>query len=112
MRDLLARHATLERCLVSGDDPAAPHVGPALEVFSRAFLAADVRAFFPRGRLSRGYRHLFPMPSTGGPCKRLHLFLRWMVRREAPDFGLWTPVSPSRLRVPGRPNIEKLRRRV
>ena len=32
----------------------------------------------------------FRCPSAGGPCKRLHLFLRWMVRREPPDFGLWT----------------------
>ena len=27
---------------------------------------ADVRALSPRGRLSRGYRHLFPLPSVGG----------------------------------------------
>lgn len=23
------------------------------------------------------------------PCKRICMFLRWMVRREAPDFGIW-----------------------
>jgi uncharacterized protein (TIGR02757 family) len=112
MRDLLARHGTLERCFVAGDDPAAPHVGPALERFSRAFLDADVCRLFPRGRLSRGYRHLFPLPSTGGPCKRLHLFLRWMVRREVPDFGLWTMVSPSRLLVPVDTHIENMSRAI
>ena len=102
LRDVLARHGTLERCFVAGDEPGAPHIGPALERFARAFLDADVRALFPRGRLSRGYRHLFPLPSVGGPCKRLHLFLRWMVRRETPDFGLWTSVSPARLLMPDR----------
>src|ERR671922_934075 len=88
-RELLARYGSLEKCFVAGDpDPAGP-IGPALERFARAFLDADVRELFPRGRLSRGYRHLFPLPSAGGPCKRLHLFLRWMVRREPPDLGLW-----------------------
>ena len=65
-------------------------LAPALEAFARAFLEAELDAVFPGGRLSRGYRHLFPLPSVGGPCKRLHLFLRWMIRREPPDFGLWT----------------------
>ena len=36
-----------------------------------------------------------------GPCKRLHLFLRWMVRREPPDFGLWTRRAPRRAADPG-----------
>ena len=95
-RDLLARFGTLEKCFLAGDpDPAGP-IGPTLERFARAFLEADLREVFPRGRISRGYRHLFPLPSLGGPCKRLHLYLRWMVRREPPDFGLWTSVSPAR----------------
>ena len=112
LREVLARHGTLERCFAAGDEPGARHVGPALERFARAFLEADVRTVFPRGRLSRGYRHLFPLPSTGGPCKRLHLFLRWMVRRETPDFGLWTTVSPSRLLVPIDTHIENMSRAI
>jgi len=111
-REILARHGTLERCFVAGDDPAAPHVGPALERFARAFLDADVRALFPRGRLSRGYRHLFPLPSVGGPCKRLHLFLRWMVRRETPDFGLWTTLAPARLLMPIDTHVENMSRAI
>jgi uncharacterized protein (TIGR02757 family) len=112
MRDILARHGTLERSFLAGDDPSALHVGPALERFSRSFLDADLRCVFPRGRLSRGYRHLFPLPSTGGPCKRMHLFLRWMVRRDTPDFGLWTNVSPARLLVPVDTHIENMSRAI
>jgi len=111
-REILAKYGTLEQCFLAGDDPATPHVGPALERFSRAFLDADVRRFFPRGRLSRGYRHLFTLPSVGGPCKRMHLFLRWMVRRETPDFGLWTNVSPGRLLVPVDTHIENMSRAI
>jgi uncharacterized protein (TIGR02757 family) len=111
-RDVLARHGTLERCFLAGDDePTGPIAAP-LERFARAFLEADVHALFPRGRLSRGYGHLFPLPSRGGPCKRLHLYLRWMVRREAPDFGLWTGVSPSRLLIPLDTHIENMSRAI
>ena len=111
-RDLLARHGTLEKCFAAGDaEPAGP-IGPALERFARAFLEADVGDVFPRGRRSRGYRHLFPLPSGGGPCKRLHLFLRWMVRRERPDFGLWTSISPARLLMPVDTHIENMSRAI
>ena len=111
-RDLLARYGSLEKCFVAGDpDPAGP-IGPALERFARAFLDADVRELFPRGRLSRGYRHLFPLPSAGGPCKRLHLFLRWMVRRERPDFGQWTSIAPARLLMPIDTHVENMARSI
>lgn len=111
-RDALARHGTFEKCFLSGDrDPTGP-IGPALERFARTFLDADLRDVFTNGRLSRGYRHLFPLPSFGGPCKRLHLFLRWMVRREAPDFGLWTGLSPSRLLIPVDTHIENMTRAI
>jgi uncharacterized protein (TIGR02757 family) len=111
-RDVLARHGTLEKCFLAGDaDPRGP-LGPPLERFARAFLDADLRAVFPRGRLSRGYRHLFPLPSGGGPCKRLLLYMRWMVRREAPDFGLWAGVSPARLLVPVDTHVENMSRAI
>jgi uncharacterized protein (TIGR02757 family) len=111
-REALARYGTLEKCFVAGDGAGQGPIGPALERFARAFLDADVREIFPRGRLSRGYRHLFPLPSVGGPCKRLHLFLRWMVRREPPDFGLWTSVSPARLLIPVDTHIENIARAI
>ena len=38
--------------------------------------------------------------SAGSACKRLNLFLRWMVRRDAIDLGVWSKVSPARLIVP------------
>jgi uncharacterized protein (TIGR02757 family) len=111
-RDLLARYGTLEKCFAAGDTEPSGPIGPALERFARAFWDADVRGLFPRGRLSRGYRHLFPLPSAGGPCKRLHLFLRWMVRRESPDFGLWTSISPARLLMPVDTHIENMSRAI
>jgi uncharacterized protein (TIGR02757 family) len=109
-RDVLARHGTFEKCFLAGDPEPRGPIGPALERFARTFLEAELAEVFPRGRLSRGYRHLFPLPSAGGPCKRLLLYMRWMVRREAPDFGLWPEVSPARLLVPVDTHIENMSR--
>jgi uncharacterized protein (TIGR02757 family) len=40
-------------------------------------------------------------PVAGSACKRLHLALRWLVRREGPvDMGLWKSISPSSLFIP------------
>jgi uncharacterized protein (TIGR02757 family) len=47
-----------------------------------------------------GAGHLLPAPAKGSACKRLHLFLRWMVRRDAVDPGGWGNVSRARLIIP------------
>ena len=40
-------------------------------------------------------------PASNSACKRLHLALRWLVRREGPvDLGIWTEISPSSLFIP------------
>ncbi len=43
---------------------------------------------------------LLSFPEKGGAGKRLHLFLRWMVRRDELDLGDWTRVDPAGLMVP------------
>lgn len=44
--------------------------------------------------------YLLPQPDRGSACKRLHLYLRWMVRRDAVDLGCWKGVPASKLIVP------------
>jgi uncharacterized protein (TIGR02757 family) len=39
-------------------------------------------------------------PAAGSACKRLNLYLRWMVRRDDVDPGGWTGISPARLIIP------------
>lgn len=43
---------------------------------------------------------LLPRPSNGSACKRLNLFLRWMVRSDEVDPGAWPEISPSLLLIP------------
>ena len=44
--------------------------------------------------------NLLPRPARLSACKRVFLYLRWMVRKDAVDPGGWTGVSPARLVVP------------
>lgn len=41
-------------------------------------------------------------PERGSTCKRLNMFLRWMVRRDnkGVDFGIWKNIEPSQLICP------------
>ncbi len=41
-------------------------------------------------------------PATGSTCKRLNMFLRWMVRKDKQgvDFGLWNSIRPASLIIP------------
>lgn len=44
----------------------------------------------------RGLAHLVPDPRAGSPCKRLLLYLRWMVRpADGVDLGLWSDRAPA-----------------
>ena len=54
------------------------------------------------GRPPAGYRALFPSPidAPRSACKRLTLFVRWMVRERYPDLGVWRRVPTGELRVP------------
>ncbi len=43
---------------------------------------------------------LLPSPGKGSACKRLNLFLRWMVRSDDVDPGGWSGVDAGKLIVP------------
>ncbi len=53
-----------------------------------------------RARTSTGLNYLLASPSRGSASKRLHLFLRWMVRCDEVDVGLWKSVDKAKLIVP------------
>jgi uncharacterized protein (TIGR02757 family) len=94
----------VEGFFLEGDDASAPDIETAVESFSSRALALDLETAYgrvPRPSASQpGVGYFFPRPSKGSGCKRLNLFMRWMVRRDALDLGVWRRVSPSRLIVP------------
>jgi uncharacterized protein (TIGR02757 family) len=101
LQRMLRESVSIEAFFLEGDDPTQPHVGAALDSFSTRALATDLRAAYGRRvPKQRGVTYFVPRPSAGSACKRLNLFLRWMVRRDEIDLGVWTGLSPARLIVP------------
>ena len=57
-------------------------------------------------------RFFFPDPAAGSACKRWNLYLRWMVRRDALDFGLWPGIPTDRLVIPTDTHVHRIARRL
>jgi uncharacterized protein (TIGR02757 family) len=100
LQRMLRDAGSLEQFFIAGDEPSAPDISAALDSFSRRAMETDLKPAYGRVPKRPGVCYFFPRPSAGSACKRLNLFLRWMVRNDAIDMGLWTGVSPSRLIVP------------
>ncbi|MCX7028763.1 MAG: TIGR02757 family protein [Spirochaetes bacterium] len=86
----VADHGSLERLFRAGLSPGDGTVLPALSRF-----VAALRALAPRPCPS-----LLSSPDDGSACKRLNLYLRWMIRRDAVDPGPWRSVPAAKLVVP------------
>ncbi|HEX7137778.1 MAG TPA: TIGR02757 family protein [Vicinamibacterales bacterium] len=100
MRQMIASAGSIEQFFAAGDSPEASDVGPAIDSFSTRALALDLKAAYGRVPRRPGVAYFFPRSSAGSACKRMNLFLRWMVRHDALDLGVWTTVRSARLVVP------------
>ena len=98
LRPVLRKHGSLEAFFVDGLDPREPNVLAALARFCDRL--TDVYARKHGGQISRGLMYLLASPTRGSASKRLHLFLRWMVRSDDVDPGLWKSLDRARLIVP------------
>jgi len=92
LTEYYAGHRSLETAFVEGWTRAG-FVGG---------LDALARTLRGKGSAPPGYRALFPSPfdAPRSPCKRLTLFVRWMVRPGYPDLGAWHRVLTGELKVP------------
>lgn len=95
MREVLQRHGSLERCFATHNDPKQGNTLRGL-----------------RGLVTElgGPNSLLSDPAKPSACKRLHLFLRWMARRDDVDPGCWTAVQPAHLIVPLDTHLHRITR--
>lgn len=100
LRQMLERNGSIEAFFVEGLSPDHDDIGEALDSFSTRALALDLRRAYGRVPKRAGVCYFFPRPSAGSACKRLNLFLRWMVRSDEIDLGVWTRVPATKLIVP------------
>jgi uncharacterized protein (TIGR02757 family) len=114
MRQMLEQAGSIQAFFAAGDDPAAADVEPGLESFATRALRLSHGGLYGRGPLpaKAGVRFFFPCPHDGSACKRLNLYLRWMVRRHGVDVGAWSGVDPARLVIPLDAHVLAIARRV
>jgi uncharacterized protein (TIGR02757 family) len=93
LKGVCAEFGSLFSCFSQGYHTEHPNLNPALNLFidhlernakkhAKAVGHEDLE-------LPRSFRHMLSKPSSGSACKRWNLFLRWMVRTEFPDLGIW-----------------------
>jgi uncharacterized protein (TIGR02757 family) len=85
-----------------------PTIERGLEIFAAEFI-----------RLGKGidnhakesFSHLFPLPSKGSACKRMNMYLRWMIRpNDGIDFGIWKNILPAQLLIPIDTHVARIAR--
>jgi uncharacterized protein (TIGR02757 family) len=104
LKNIYGKHSSLEDAfLISADEP---HIGAGLINFHNLFFSLDD---FP----SRTKKHI-STPERKSACKRINMYLRWMVRddHKGVDFGLWKKISPSQLICPLDLHVERVARKL
>lgn len=100
------RNDSLEQAFTCYLRPGSTDIGPALSGFHELFFSLPDAP-------ERTRKHV-PTPGRKSACKRLNMFLRWMVRRDdrGVDFGLWRQISPSQLLIPLDVHVERIARKL
>ena len=89
VKTVIEEFGSLYLCFMAGYNGNHDNILPALSAFVEQI----------KGN-SRGKNSLLPSPDKGSACKRLNLFLRWMVRKDRVDPGGWNDVLKSKLIIP------------
>ncbi len=90
IKSVLKNHGSLNALFLKGYDESHPDIFESLCCF-----VETLRAYSPHMR-----KNLLPLPQRGSACKRLLMYLRWMVRCDEVDPGGWKNISPAKLIVP------------
>jgi uncharacterized protein (TIGR02757 family) len=99
MAGAIATHGSLGALFRASYDDTDADIGPSLARFVATLIG-------PRRTPALDY--LLTSPDNGSACKRMNLYLRWMVRRTSPDLALWTFVDPAKLVMPVDTHIHRI----
>ena len=98
LRTVLEEFGGLEEYFARGYSSGDATIIPALSKFCDSLCAIYAKGH--GGRISGGLKYLLVSPTGNSACKRLNLFLRWMVRNDDVDTGLWRSIDKAKLIVP------------
>lgn len=97
LKKIIERFGSLHQCFLKGMSDKNDTVIPAMIFFAKQLTG---------GKMKPG--HLVPFPEKGSACKRMNLFLRWMVRKDNVDPGGWEGISPAKLIIPLDTHMHKI----
>lgn len=98
LKKLLRHKGSIEKHFLSGYNKCDENILPALSRFCDSLY--EIYSEQNDRKVSKGMKYLLASPVRGSACKRLNLFLRWMVRDDDVDTGLWKHVDKAKLIVP------------
>jgi uncharacterized protein (TIGR02757 family) len=86
---------------------------PGDETVEKALIGFEQYFFSLPDAPARTRKHI-ATPARGSHCKRLNMFLRWMVRRDdkGVDFGIWNNIQPAQLLCPVDVHVARVARRL
>ena len=105
-RSFYQKHESLEKAFTSGVDSQSENLEAGLVNFHRLFFSLPD---FP----ARTKKHV-ATPERNSACKRINMFLRWMVRKDdnGVDFGIWQQIKPAQLICPCDLHVDKVARKL
>lgn len=112
MKQVIDNHGSLLDFFKRGYRKEDKNIAPALSQFVKGLLELDSSPFYNGSGLplDASVRFLLPSPEKGGACKRTNLFLRWMVRGDTIDLGIWKDIPTSKLIMPLDTHIARISR--
>ena len=112
-RTMIEEADTIENFFLGCYNREADDLTPSLIEFSAAILAMDYSPVFESRDIPKDsyFSFFFPSPASGSACKRLCMYLRWMVRADdGIDLGIWKEIPPTKLVIPVDAHIERISR--
>jgi uncharacterized protein (TIGR02757 family) len=97
---------SLEEAFLIGQTGAVDSMESMLTQFQRHFFSLEDAP-------SRTRKHI-SSPATRSACKRINMYLRWMVRQDnkGVDFGIWKAISPAQLICPCDLHVDRVGRKL
>lgn len=90
VKNVVARHGSLRDSFETHISPEDDTYMPALTDWTEEILSD----------FDDNCSYLLPSPARGSACKRSNLYLKWMIRKDDVDPGVWEGLSPAKLVVP------------
>jgi len=97
LRKIYSDHDSIKNLFLKDYDPSEENLKQAISGFPHSCLKIIKKM---KREISPGLRFMFPLPDLGSACKRMNLFLRWIVRKDDLDFGLCNEIPTNKLLIP------------